>query len=43
VSTSAAPFAGGTCDSIAAGKKVVVKGRLTGETTATVSQIIIRN
>jgi len=36
-------FTGGSCSSIAVGKKVGVKGRMTGEKTATASQIAVRN
>jgi hypothetical protein len=36
-------FSGGSCSSIAVGRKVGVKGRMTGEKSATASLITVRN
>jgi hypothetical protein len=41
--TPSTAFVGATCDSVAVGRKVFVRGRMTGEKTATASQVVVRN
>jgi hypothetical protein len=41
--TASTQFVGGSCESVAIGKKVGVKGRMTGEKAATASVIVVKN